>query len=212
MMQVTEIFRSIQGESSWAGLPCTFIRLTGCPLRCRWCDTVYSFKGGEASTIDEILVKVKAFGVKLVEVTGGEPLAQAETPALISRLIAEGYEVLIETSGSEPIAGIDPKAHIIMDIKCPGSGMHERMHWANIDTLKSDDEVKFVIASRSDYDWAKSIIDEYQLVRKVSLLFSPAFGLLKPEDLVNWILEDGLDCRLNMQLHKIIWSPRKRGV
>ncbi len=211
-MQVTEIFRSVQGESSWTGLPCTFIRLTGCPLRCRWCDTVYSFKGGETMSIEAILGRVKEYGVNLVEVTGGEPLAHPQVEELIDRLIGDGYEVLIETSGSEPIAHINKKAHLIMDIKCPGSGMDHKNRWENLEHIEAKDEIKFVIASRADYEWARNVIKERKLEDHCTLLMSPAWGLLKPEELTEWFLTDGLRVRMNLQIHKVIWSPRKRGV
>ncbi len=209
---VTEIFRSIQGESSWAGMPCSFVRLTGCPLRCRWCDTVYGFHGGKKRNIDDIIEELSAFKVPLVELTGGEPLAQKNAILLIEQLIAKGFKVLIETSGSEDIAPVPKEAIIIMDIKCPGSGMHERTLWSNLGLLKPVDEIKFVVASREDFDWALNCIREHNLEGKNTLLFSPAWGLVKPQDLVIWLLDSGIQARLNLQLHKYIWSPNKKGV
>lgn len=209
---VTEIFRSIQGESSWAGMPCSFVRLTGCPLRCRWCDTVYGFHGGNKRDIDEVIQELIDFKVPLVEITGGEPLAQKNSILLMEKLVAKGFKVLIETSGSEDIAAVPKEVVIIMDIKCPGSQMHERMLWSNLDLLKPVDEIKFVVANREDFDWALECIKKYDLVGKHRLLFSPAWGLVKPQDLVTWLLGSGVDARLNLQLHKYIWSPNKKGV
>lgn len=211
-LTITEIYKSIQGESSFAGLPCTFIRLTGCPLRCRWCDTVYSFKGGKVQNFNEILAEVKKLGAPTVELTGGEPLAQAGAENLVQQLLHEGYQVLIETSGSEDIGRLPAKAHVIMDIKCPGSGMHDRNDWENIAKLKVTDEIKFVIASREDFDWALGIVKKYHLEEVAQLLFSPAFALVQPKDLVDWLLESGVKARLNMQWHKYIWHPRAKGV
>jgi len=211
-VKVCEIFKSIQGESRYAGLPCTFIRITGCNLRCSYCDTQYAFyEGGELSE-DEIIKEVKGAGVNLVEITGGEPLLQEEVYHLIERLLNEGYTVLIETNGSMSIKEIDKKAIIILDIKTPGSGMSEEMDLSNIEHIKSTDEIKFVIANRADYEWSKEIINKYSLKDKCHLLLSPAFGILPPEDLARWMLEDGLNARLNPQLHKYIFGPDKRGV
>ncbi len=208
---ITEIYPSIQGESSYAGLPCTFIRLTGCPLRCRWCDTTYSFEGGKHVTVEDILVQVAQHGIPLVELTGGEPLAQKETIKLAQLLGDQGYKVLIETGGSEDVSQLDARVHIIMDIKCPGSGMVDRNLWSNIDSLKTSDEIKFVMAHREDYDWALRVINERKLER-FNLLFSPAFGLLQPKQLAEWMVEDKVKARLNLQQHKYIWHPRAKGV
>lgn len=208
---ITEIYPSIQGESSYAGLPCTFIRLTGCPLRCRWCDTTYSFEGGKPVTVEDILAQVGQHGIPLVELTGGEPLAQKETIKLAQLLGDQGYKVLIETGGSEDVSQLDARVHIIMDIKCPGSGMVDRNLWSNIDSLKTSDEIKFVIAHREDYDWALRVINERKLER-FNLLFSPAFGLLQPKQLAEWMVEDKVKARLNLQQHKYIWHPRAKGV
>lgn len=208
---ITEIYPSIQGESSYAGLPCTFIRLTGCPLRCRWCDTTYSFEGGKPVTVEDILAQVGQHGIPLVELTGGEPLAQKETIKLAQLLGDQGYKVLIETGGSEDVSQLDARVHIIMDIKCPGSGMVDRNLWSNIDSLKTSDEIKFVVANREDYDWALRVINERKLER-FNLLFSPAFGLLQPKQLAEWMVEDKVKARLNLQQHKYIWHPRAKGV
>ncbi len=210
--QVTEIYPSVQGESSYAGFPCTFIRLTGCPLRCKWCDTAYAFQGGAAMTMDEILAKVDQFGVDLVELTGGEPMAQAGTPALIETLLARGYRVLIETSGSEDVSRLPAATHIIMDLKCPDSGMADRNLWANLDHLKPTDEIKFVLASRADYDWAREVIRSDRLDQRFQVLLSCAWGHLQPKDVAAWLVAAPVHCRLQLQQHKYIWSPRAKGV
>ena len=210
---ISEIYQSVQGEAAFAGWPCTFIRLTGCPLRCRWCDTVYSFKGGEVMALDAIIDEIKSIGVPLIELTGGEPLAQANCPELIRRLIAEGFRVMIETSGSEPVAPLPKETHIIMDLKCPDSGMHERNLYENLDHLKPSDEIKFVIASRSDFEWARDQVKTHRLDERFQVLFSPAFVQMPAKDLVAWMLEEKLvHVRLNLQQHKYIWSPRAKGV
>jgi 7-carboxy-7-deazaguanine synthase len=209
---ITEIYASVQGESGYAGLPCVFIRLTGCPLRCRWCDTTYGFDGGTSMTLDEIMAKVDALGVPLVELTGGEPLAQKNCATLAKRLVDKGYKVLIETGGSEPVEVLPQEVHIIMDLKCPGSKMDGRNLWRNLDVLKLTDEIKMVIADRADYEWARSRIQEHKLTDRFKVLLSPAFGLLQPKDLVEWLLADKLNVRLNLQLHKFIWHPRTKGV
>lgn len=208
---ITEIYPSVQGESSFAGFPCTFIRLTGCPLRCRWCDTTYGFEGGKQMTSDEIIAAVKGFGISLVELTGGEPLAQPGSIDLARTLADSDFKVLIETGGSEDISSLDSRIHIIMDIKCPGSKMQDRNRWSNIDFLKSTDEIKFVIADREDYDWAKRVISERALER-FNLLMSPAFGLIQPKQLAEWMVSDRVKARLNLQQHKYIWHPRAKGV
>jgi len=209
---VTEIFYSIQGESSHAGLPCAFVRLTGCPLRCSWCDTVYSFKGGKRMSIDAILETLSSYKTNLVEITGGEPLAQENSLPLMEALIQKGYKVLIETGGSESIANVHKDVCIIMDIKCPGSKMHEKMMWSNLEHIKSSDEIKFVIASHEDFLWAVEKIKHYNLESRCRLLLSPAWGLVSPQNLSEWLLECGVKARLNLQLHKYIWGPRKKGV
>jgi 7-carboxy-7-deazaguanine synthase len=214
MLRVTEIFRSIQGESTHAGRPCTFVRLTGCPMRCVWCDSEYTFTGGEHYSIDNILAQVKAFGCNLVEVTGGEPLAQKEAFNLIARLCEEGYEVLIETGGYVSTANVDPRAKVILDIKCPGSGEEPRNDWSNIDRLCADkDEVKFVIADENDWLYAKNLIKERELEsRTKAVLISPAWGQIDLQQLADWIAASGLNVRMQLQLHKYIWGPDVKGV
>ena len=214
MLRVTEMFRSIQGESTHAGRPCTFVRLTGCPMRCTWCDSEYTFSGGEHFTIDDIMQKVRDFGCKLVEITGGEPLAQREAFDLIKRLCDEDFEVLIETGGYVSTEEVDRRAKIILDIKCPASSEAERNHWPNLNRLRPDlDEVKFVIADRNDWEFAKTIISEYGLEKSArAVLISPAWGLIDLTALANWIAESGLNVRMQLQLHKYIWGPDVQGV
>ncbi len=211
-LRVTEIFHSIQGESTYAGQRCVFIRLTGCPLRCIWCDTDYSFYGGTSHPIDEILAKVREYGCQLVEVTGGEPLAQPEAFPLIARLCDAGYTVLIETSGAIDVQPVDQRARLILDVKCPESGMTDRMHWPNLDRLTAKDEAKFVLASRADYEWARGIVAQYRLADRCTVLFSPVFGSLDLRHLAEWILADRLSVRFQLQMHKYIWAPDMRGV
>src|ERR1051325_3749611 len=189
MLRVTEIFRSIQGESTHAGRPCTFVRLTGCPMRCTWCDSEYTFTGGEHFTIDAIMQKVREFGCPLVEITGGEPLAQREAFDLIGRLCNENYEVLIETGGYVSTEAVDPRAKIILDIKCPASGEAERNDWSNLERLRAQlDEVKFVVADRADWDFATRIIAQYELERRAkAILISPAWGMIDLQELAKWI-------------------------
>ncbi|PYS79743.1 MAG: 7-carboxy-7-deazaguanine synthase [Acidobacteria bacterium] len=214
MLRVTEIFRSIQGESTHAGRPCTFVRLTGCPMRCVWCDSEYTFTGGDHVSIEDVMKKVRDFGCGLVEVTGGEPLAQPEALALIAKLCDEEYEVLIETGGYVSTTEVDRRAKIILDIKCPGSGEAERNHWPNLDLLRADlDEVKFVIADRADWDFALKVIAEHNLERRArAILISPAWGQIDLVELANWIAESGMELRMQLQLHKYIWGPDARGV
>jgi 7-carboxy-7-deazaguanine synthase len=212
-LRVTEIFYSIQGESTRAGLPCVFVRLTGCPMRCVWCDTKYAFEGGTSIEIDAVVASVRRFPCDLVEITGGEPLAQRDSRGLISRLCEEGRTVLIETGGGVPIDDVDSRAIVILDIKCPDSGESGANLWGNLELLKGGvDEVKFVIASRGDYDWALATLRERGLAERHEVLFSPVFGSLEPRELAAWILEDGAPVRMQMQLHKIIWGPDARGV
>ena len=211
-MRITEIFFSIQGESSYAGLACVFVRLTGCPLRCHWCDTAYAFYGGTEQSLEDILSEVEQYDCRLVEITGGEPLAQAEVHQLITALADRGYSVLIETSGAIDIAPVDRRAILIMDLKCPGSGMEDRNRWSNIALLKAQDEVKFVLRDRADYDWAVTTVARYNLNDRQRILFSPVFGELEPQLLAEWILTDRLPVRFQLQLHKVIWDPAARGV
>jgi 7-carboxy-7-deazaguanine synthase len=210
MLRVTEIFHSIQGESTHAGRRCAFVRLAGCNLRCRWCDSEYTFTGGERMSIDDVVDRVKRFGCDLVEVTGGEPLAQQEAFDLIRCLADEGLEVLVETSGSVDIEPVDQRAKIILDIKCPGSGEAEKNRWENLAILRPHDEIKFVIADRADYDWARRVIDEKQLAGR-TILFSPVWGEMNLQPLAEWMIEDRVPARLQTQLHKHIWGER-RGV
>lgn len=210
-MRVTEIFHSIQGESSHAGRPCTFVRLTGCNLRCVWCDSEYTFTGGETMALDEVIGRVREYGCRLVEITGGEPLLQKEAFELIRRLCDDGYEVLIETSGSIDTTPVDERAKIILDMKCPGSGEVEKNLWGNLERLRENDEIKFVIADREDYQWARDVVRERELERW-TVLFSPVYGELDLKTLAEWILDDGIDVRLQTQLHKEIWGPDVRGV
>lgn len=212
MLKINEIYLSIQGESSWAGLPCVFIRLTYCNLRCTYCDTEYAFYEGYDSQIDEIIETVKKYKCPLIEVTGGEPLVQKESLKLMEQLCDEGFEVLLETGGSLPIDDVDERVNIILDMKCPTSGMIKKNLYQNLDLLKKTDEVKFVIGSREDYDWAKNLINEFNLTQKCSILFSVVFGKLKPIELTEWIISDNLRVRFQLQMHKYIWDPSKKGV
>ncbi|MBI3989812.1 MAG: 7-carboxy-7-deazaguanine synthase QueE [candidate division NC10 bacterium] len=211
-MVINEIFYSIQGESSYMGRPCILVRLTGCPLRCLWCDSEYSFYEGERMTIDRVLEAVKQYDCRLVEITGGEPLAQKDVYPLMERLLAEGYEVLLETSGALDVSRVSRGVVKIMDLKCPGSGEVHRNRFENIMYLSPKDEVKFVIADYRDYLWAKEVLEEYDLPRRCQVLFSPVFGQLDPKELVEWILKDHLPVRMQLQLHKLIWGPDVRGV
>jgi 7-carboxy-7-deazaguanine synthase len=214
MLRVTEIFRSIQGESTHAGRPCSFVRLTGCPMRCVWCDSEYTFTGGERMSIEEVLDQVRAYGCKLVEVTGGEPLAQAAAFDLVARLCEEGYEVLIETGGYVSTERVDPRAKIILDVKCPASGEAERNHWPNLARLRADkDEVKFVVADENDWLFARDIIEQYDLERRAhAVLISPAWGRIDLQALADWIAASGTDVRMQLQMHKQIWGAEARGV
>jgi len=214
MIRVTEIFRSIQGESTHAGRPCTFVRLTGCPMRCVWCDSEYTFTGGEHYSIEDIMAQVESFGCKLVEVTGGEPLAQKEAFALIARLCDDDYEVLIETGGYVSTADVDPRAKIILDIKCPASGEEPRNDWSNLLRLRPDkDEVKFVIADEGDWTYAQSVIKENDLEdRTKAILISPAWEQVDLQQLADWVAASGMKIRMQLQLHKYIWGPDVHGV
>ena len=205
-LRVTEIFHSIQGESSRVGLPTVFVRLTGCPLRCVWCDTAYAFSGGDALTIDEALQRVAQFDCGTVCVTGGEPLAQKGCLPLLDTLCDAGYSVSLETSGALGIGGVDPRVARIVDLKAPGSGEHEKNRWENLELLTSHDELKFVLASREDYDWAVAACRQRRLFECCPVLFSPVQGQLDPTQLAQWILDDRLPLRFQLQLHKLLWD------
>ena len=212
-MRVNEIFYSIQGESTWAGRPCVFIRLTGCNLRCVWCDTKYAFYEGRQMTIAEVVAQARGYGCNLVEVTGGEPLLQKGVQALFVALLEEQHTVMVETSGEQDLSGVDRRIIKIMDLKCPGSGECERNRWSNLESLTLRDEVKFVLTDRRDYEWARDVIRDRGLAHRVNaILFSPVFGQLEPASLAAWILEDRLPVRMQLQLHKQIWDPAARGV
>ena len=211
-LSVSELFVSLQGESTWSGLPCAFVRLAGCNLDCRYCDTRYARSGGREVDLDEILRWVASTGLDLVEVTGGEPLLQRETPLLCERLVSTGHTVLVETNGSLDISVLREPVVRILDVKCPGSGMHGFNRWENLELLRPGDEVKFVISDRRDFDWAVGVVDRWSLVGRVSVLFSAAEPLLPARKLAEWILESGRPLRLQIQLHKVLWPERERGV
>jgi 7-carboxy-7-deazaguanine synthase len=211
-LRVKEIFRSVQGESTWAGWPCTFVRTVGCELRCVYCDEPHAFAGGESLELDEVVERIAALGVPLVELTGGEPLQQRALPELVERLCDAGYQVLIETGGHLDISVVDPRARVILDVKTPGSGMLERNDWANLERLRPGDELKLVLCDRADYEWARALIRERDLAARAPVNLSPVHGALDPQDLVAWVLEDRLPVRVNLQLHKYIWGPDTRGV
>lgn len=205
-LRLTEIFLSIQGEAASVGWPTVFVRLTGCPLRCRWCDTAYAFHGGAWWSFDEIDAEIAGYGVRHVCITGGEPLAQPNCRALVTRLAARGYAVSIETSGALPIAGLDPRATVVMDVKAPGSGEVARNRVENLEHLRACDQVKFVLADRDDYEWARAFVREHDLAARAELLFSPVAGELAPCELAEWILADRLPVRFQLQLHKMLWG------
>ncbi|TAK58187.1 MAG: radical SAM protein [Bacteroidetes bacterium] len=209
---INEIFHSIQGESCHAGLPCVFVRLTYCNIRCSYCDSEYAFYEGKEMTMDEILERVQHYGCKLVEVTGGEPLFQSNVHELMKRLCDNGYEVLLETGGSLSLEHVDRRVKCVVDFKCPSSNMVKKNLWLIIEQLKPVDEVKFVIGDRNDYDWAKQKIAEYKIGERCRILMSVVFGKLEPVELAEWILTDRLDVRFQLQMHKFIWEPEKRGV
>lgn len=212
MLRVNEIYYSVQGESTKAGLPCVFIRLTYCNLRCSYCDTEYAFYEGKEMSVEEIITDIKKFNCGLVELTGGEPLVQKESLELMEELCNQGFMVLLETGGSLPIKDIDKRVMIIMDLKCPSSGMLKKNYYENTDYIKPEDEIKFVIGSKDDYDWAKDILEKFDLPSKCEILFSTVFGKLEPVELVSWILKDNLKVRFQLQMHKFIWSPDTKGV
>jgi 7-carboxy-7-deazaguanine synthase len=212
-LQINEIFYSIQGESTLAGRPCVFVRLTGCNLRCRWCDTGYAFYEGSRMTVEEAAAAVAAYGCDLVEITGGEPLLQDGVYPLIDALLAAGRTVMIETSGACDISRLDARVIRVMDLKCPASGESERNLWSNLHHLTARDEVKFVIADRADYEWAREVIRKHDLAARAgAVLLSPVFGALAAKDLAAWMMEDHLPARLQLQIHKHIWDPAARGV
>jgi 7-carboxy-7-deazaguanine synthase len=213
VLTVHEIYSSVQGESTHVGRPCVFVRLTACDLRCAWCDTPYAFTGGRKMSIDDVVAAVRALTCNLVELTGGEPLLQADAIPLMQRLIDEGFEVLVETGGHLPIDRIPAGVHAIMDVKCPGSGEAAKMHWPNLDAITAEHEVKFVIADRADYEYARQVISTHDLgARAGAVLLSPVHGVQRADELVRWMLEDHLPARLQIQAHKYIWTPETRGV
>lgn len=211
-LTITEIYPSIQGESTWAGLACTFVRLTGCNLRCTYCDSEFAFYGGTRMALDVIVAEVARHGIRLVEITGGEPLLQPQTPELCRLLLAAGYTVLIETSGERPIETLPAGVIRIMDLKAPSSGECARNRYENVAHLNARDEVKLVLGSREDYEWAREKIREYRLAEKCTVLISPVWGKVPAADLVQWILDDRLPVRFQLQLHKFVWDPLARGV
>jgi 7-carboxy-7-deazaguanine synthase len=213
VLTINEIYVSVQGESTHVGRPCVFVRLTACNLRCRWCDTPYAFSGGRKMPIEEIVAEVARHDCRLVEITGGEPLLQPTVHDLMERLVRDGYEVLLETGGHMPIDDVPDEVVTIVDVKCPGSGEAAAMHWPNLDQLSPKDEVKFVIQDRADFEYARDVVRRHRLAgRTAAVLFSPVFGVLAPEELVRWMLEDRVPARLQLQAHKYIWPPDRRGV
>jgi 7-carboxy-7-deazaguanine synthase len=213
-MRITEIFYSIQGESSYAGLPCVFVRLTWCNLRCSWCDSEYTFTGGTDMSVDAVMEQVRGYGCKLVEITGGEPLVQKrECCELAKRLCDEGFTVLIETGGGLDASVLDPRIIKILDVKCPGSGEAERNFWPNLERLNPLDEIKFVIKDRADFDFALAVIAKYKLdERQPQVLFSPVWGAVELKEFADWVLKSGVQARMQLQLHKYIWGPEVKGV
>ena len=213
MLTVNEIFYSIQGEATRAGEPCVFVRLTACDLRCSWCDTPYAFYEGRKRSISDVIAEVEQHQCRLVEITGGEPLLQEEAIPLMETLLERGYTVMLETGGHRPLAGVPARVIKIMDVKCPGSGESDKNYWPNLDELTRQDEVKFVVKDRADYEFARSVIDERGLPARVgAVLLSPVHGVLDPKTLSEWMLADHLPARLQLQLHKLIWTPETRGV
>jgi 7-carboxy-7-deazaguanine synthase len=211
-MRITEIYASVQGETRFAGLPCTLVRTTGCDLRCTYCDTAYAFYGGRDMALDEILSEVDRLAAPLVLLTGGEPMLQREIVALAQGLLERGYQVMIETSGAHPVDVLPPQVVRIVDVKTPGSGEEHRVRWEVLDGLRPTDSIKFVVADERDYRWAAAAIQERGLARKAEVLLSPVHGRLDPRELVAWMLRDRLPARLNLQLHKYIWGPEVAGV
>jgi 7-carboxy-7-deazaguanine synthase len=211
-MRITEIYASIQGETQYAGIPCTLVRTTGCDLRCSYCDTTYAFSGGKEMSVDEVMLEVRRLGMTWVTLTGGEPMLQPDMPALAERLVREGFRVALETSGAHPVAHLPTAVIRVVDIKTPGSGEVERNFWDVLHGLRPEDAVKFVLCDEADYLWAAEVVRVRGLAGRVEILFSPATGKLDPRDLVAWILRDHLAVRLNLQLHKYIWGAETRGV
>jgi 7-carboxy-7-deazaguanine synthase len=213
MLTVNEIFHSIQGESTQAGRPCVFVRLTACDLRCSWCDTPYAFHEGQKMSVDDVLGRVRDFGCDVVEITGGEPLLQQEVYPLMQRLLDEGRTVMLETGGHVSVDRVPERVIRVIDVKCPGSGESEKNHWPNLDQLRPTDEVKFVIKDRTDYEYARGVVATHQLVgRCAAVLLSPVHGVLDAKQLAAWVLEDRLPVRVQLQVHKFIWDARTRGV
>ena len=213
MLTINEIFYSIQGESTFAGRPCVFVRLTACDLRCSWCDTPYAFHEGHKRSLDDVVAEVHAYGCSLVEVTGGEPLLQEEVYPLMRRLLDAGRTVLLETGGHHSTARVPEPVVTILDVKCPGSGEAHRNDWTNLERLRPHDEVKFVIKDRADYEFARDVVRRHDLATRVAaVLFSPVHGLLEPRAMSEWILADSLPVRLQLQIHKYVWDPETRGV
>ena len=212
LLSVNEIFFSIQGEGTRAGRPCVFVRLTGCPLRCVWCDTVYAFHDGVPHEEEGLLAELRDYPVRLLCLTGGEPLAQPLAFDLVREALDAGWEVVVETSGHVDIGPLDGRAAAILDVKTPGSGETHRMHWPNLDRLSAKDEAKFVIDGRADYEWSRGLVRERRLAERTTVLFSPVHGALDPGRLGRWILDDGLPVRLQVQLHKLLWPAAVRGV
>jgi len=213
LLTINEVFYSVQGESSYAGQPCVFVRLTACDLRCSWCDTPYAFHEGRKRPLEDVLAEVDAFGCDLVEVTGGEPLLQEEVYPLMEALVARGNRVLLETGGHRSIERVPAGVVAVMDVKCPGSSEAQRMDWANLDRLRPHDEVKFVIKDREDYDFAREVLVRYDLASRVKAIhFSPVHGVMDLRQLSEWVLADRLPARVQVQLHKLIWDPATRGV
>ncbi len=213
-MRITEIYKSIQGESTWAGMPCIFVRTNRCDLRCTWCDSAFTFTGGVEMSIEAILAEVERLGPGIVEITGGEPMLQRDIDELARRLCDSGRTVLIETGGHRDVSPdvLDPRVIRIMDLKCPGSGECEKNRWENIEHLRATDEVKFVLTGRADYEWARDVIRRHGLEERAIVLLSVAHGQVEPRDVVQWMLDDGLRARFQMQMHKVIWEEAARGV
>jgi 7-carboxy-7-deazaguanine synthase len=213
MLTVNEIFHSIQGESTHAGRPCVFVRLTACDLRCTWCDTTYAFHEGRKMSVDEVVDRVRAYGCDVVEITGGEPLLQKEVYPLMQRLLDDGRTVMIETGGHLSAAAVPPAVIRVIDVKCPGSGEAEKNHWANLEELRATDEIKFVIKDRADYDYARDVVTRHDLAARChAVLFSPVHGVQDAKTLAEWVLADRLPVRVQLQTHKFIWDPQTRGV